>query len=65
VQCDGQVIQVLWERFGSGKLHLPFHGFVACVTKLCKLFALYKSESNPEVKDGEIHACDSSGLAQA
>ncbi|XP_042151782.1 calpain-9-like isoform X1 [Oncorhynchus tshawytscha] len=55
VQCDGQVIQLLWERFGSGELHLPFHGFVACVTRLRKLFALYKSESNPEVKDGGIN----------
>uniref|UniRef100_A0A8C7H5A7 Calpain 12 n=1 Tax=Oncorhynchus kisutch TaxID=8019 RepID=A0A8C7H5A7_ONCKI len=56
VQCDGQVIQVLWERFGSGEPHLPFHGFVACVTRLRKLFALYKSESNPEVKDVGINA---------
>uniref|UniRef100_A0A8C7DGH2 Calpain 12 n=1 Tax=Oncorhynchus kisutch TaxID=8019 RepID=A0A8C7DGH2_ONCKI len=55
VQCDGQVIQLLWERFGSGELHLPFHGFVACVTRLRKLFALYKSESNPEVKDRGIN----------
>ncbi|KAJ7990438.1 hypothetical protein DPEC_G00300320 [Dallia pectoralis] len=54
VQCDDQVIQVLWERFGSGELHLPFHGFVACVARLRKLFALYKSESNPEVNPGEI-----------
>ncbi|CAB1348557.1 unnamed protein product [Coregonus sp. 'balchen'] len=56
VQCDGQVIQVLWERFGSGELHLPFHGFVACVTRLRKLFALYQTESNPEVKDRGINA---------
>ncbi|XP_036817725.1 calpain-8 isoform X1 [Oncorhynchus mykiss] len=56
VQCDGQVIQLLWERFGSGEPHLPFHGFVACVTRLRKLFALYKSESNPEVKDVGINA---------
>uniref|UniRef100_A0A4W5P4D4 Calpain 12 n=1 Tax=Hucho hucho TaxID=62062 RepID=A0A4W5P4D4_9TELE len=56
VQCDGQVIQVLWERFGSGEPHLPFHGFVACVTRLRKLLALYKSESNPEVKDVGIKA---------
>uniref|UniRef100_A0A673XED9 Calpain 12 n=1 Tax=Salmo trutta TaxID=8032 RepID=A0A673XED9_SALTR len=55
VQCDGQVIQLLWERFGSGELHLPFHGFVTCVTRLRKLFALYKSDSNPEVKDGGIN----------
>ncbi|XP_024268175.1 calpain-9 isoform X2 [Oncorhynchus tshawytscha] len=38
VQCDGHVIQLLWERFGSGELHLPFHGFVACVSRLRKLF---------------------------
>ncbi|KAM9442925.1 calpain-2 catalytic subunit-like [Salvelinus alpinus] len=56
VQCDGQVIQLLWERFGSGELHLPFHGFVACVTRLRKLFALFKSESNPEIKGVEINA---------
>nr|XP_023833856.1 calpain-8 [Salvelinus alpinus] len=56
VQCDGQVIQLLWERFGSGEPHLPFHGFVACVTRLRKLFALYKSESNPEVKNVGINA---------
>uniref|UniRef100_A0A4W5JJB9 Calpain 12 n=1 Tax=Hucho hucho TaxID=62062 RepID=A0A4W5JJB9_9TELE len=56
VQCDGQVMQLLWERFGSGELHLPFHGFVTCVTRLRKLFALYKSDSNPEVKDGGINA---------
>nr|XP_029529011.1 calpain-9-like [Oncorhynchus nerka] len=56
VQCDGQVIQLLWERFGSGELHLPFHGFVTCVSRLRKLFALLKSESNPEIKGVEINA---------
>uniref|UniRef100_A0A8C7R4L1 Calpain 12 n=1 Tax=Oncorhynchus mykiss TaxID=8022 RepID=A0A8C7R4L1_ONCMY len=56
VQCDGQVIQLLWERFGSGELHLPFHGFVTCVSRLRKLFALFKSESNPEIKGVEINA---------
>uniref|UniRef100_A0A6Q2ZM07 Calpain 12 n=1 Tax=Esox lucius TaxID=8010 RepID=A0A6Q2ZM07_ESOLU len=56
VQCDDQVMQVLWERFGSGQPQLPFHGFVACVTRLRKLFALYKSESHPDVSHGGINA---------
>ncbi|KAL0972904.1 hypothetical protein UPYG_G00196260 [Umbra pygmaea] len=56
VQCDGQVIQVLWERFGSGDLHLLFHSFVECVTRMRKLYALYKSEKDPEVKDGGVQA---------
>lgn len=54
--CDAKVLQMLWDRFGSGELQMPFHSFVSCVTRLCKLFALYKSESNQEVKDKGINA---------
>lgn len=56
VQCDGKVVQLLSERFGSGELHLPFHSFVSCVTRLRKLFALYESETSQEVKDRGINA---------
>ncbi|XP_046892320.1 calpain-12 [Hypomesus transpacificus] len=56
VRCDGLVLQMLWERFGSGDLQLPFYGFVSCVTRLRKLFALYESESSQEVKDRGINA---------
>ncbi|XP_031434297.1 calpain-12 [Clupea harengus] len=49
MKCDSEVVKVLWERFGSGELHLPFHGFVSCVTRLRTLHDLYQSES-PEVK---------------
>lgn len=38
MQCDSKVVQLLSERFASGELHLPFHGFVSCVTRLRKLF---------------------------
>ncbi|CAJ1065384.1 calpain-12 [Xyrichtys novacula] len=56
MQCDGQVAQLLTARFASGELHLPFHGFVSCVTRLRKLFALYESETSQEVKDRGINA---------
>ncbi|XP_071377523.1 calpain-12 [Centroberyx affinis] len=56
LQCDGKVIQLLSERFGSGELHLPFHSFVSCVTRLRKLFALYESETSQEVKDRGINS---------
>ncbi|KAM9852831.1 calpain-12 [Aulostomus maculatus] len=56
IQCDCKVIQQLSERFASGELHLPFHGFVSCVTRLRKLFALYESESSQEVKDKGINS---------
>uniref|UniRef100_A0A667XLQ3 Calpain 12 n=1 Tax=Myripristis murdjan TaxID=586833 RepID=A0A667XLQ3_9TELE len=55
VQCDGKVVQLLSERFGSGEPHLPFCGFVSCVTRLRKLFALYESETSQEVKDRGIN----------
>ncbi|KAJ8385048.1 hypothetical protein AAFF_G00195780 [Aldrovandia affinis] len=55
-KCDSEVVQVLWERVGSGELHLPFHGFVCCVARLRVLFALYESESSAEVKERGIHA---------
>uniref|UniRef100_A0A673B8E5 Calpain 12 n=1 Tax=Sphaeramia orbicularis TaxID=375764 RepID=A0A673B8E5_9TELE len=38
MQCDGKVVQLLSERFASGELHMPFHGFVSSVTRLRKLF---------------------------
>ncbi|XP_076846280.1 calpain-12 [Brachyhypopomus gauderio] len=56
VQCDNSILQVLWERFGSGEQHLAFHSFVACVTRLRVLFALYESESSSEVKTRGIDA---------
>uniref|UniRef100_A0A4W6CNS0 Calpain 12 n=1 Tax=Lates calcarifer TaxID=8187 RepID=A0A4W6CNS0_LATCA len=56
MQCDGKVVQLLSERFASGELHMPFHGFVSCFTRLRKLFALYESETSQEVKDRGINA---------
>uniref|UniRef100_UPI0037E8312C calpain-12 n=1 Tax=Semicossyphus pulcher TaxID=241346 RepID=UPI0037E8312C len=56
MQCDGQVAQLLSARFASGDLHMPFHGFVSCVTRLRTLFALYESESSQEVKDRGINS---------
>uniref|UniRef100_A0A665UGL6 Calpain-2 catalytic subunit-like n=1 Tax=Echeneis naucrates TaxID=173247 RepID=A0A665UGL6_ECHNA len=56
MQCDGKVIQLLSERFASGELHMPFHGFVSCFTRLRKLFALYDSETSQEVKDRGINS---------
>ncbi|XP_061073894.1 calpain-12 [Conger conger] len=56
LQCDSEVVQVLWERAGSGELRLPFHRFVSCVCRLRVLFALYESESSAEVKERGIHA---------
>ncbi|GAA6235303.1 calpain-2 catalytic subunit-like [Lates japonicus] len=56
MQCDGKVVQLLSERFASGELQMPFHGFVSCFTRLRKLFALYESETSQEVKDRGINA---------
>ncbi|XP_070685810.1 calpain-12 [Pempheris klunzingeri] len=56
IQCDDKVVQLLSERFAAGELHVPFHGFVSCVTRLHKLFALYESETSEEVKDRGINA---------
>ncbi|XP_037324873.2 calpain-12 [Pungitius pungitius] len=56
MQCDGKVLQLLSERFVSGELHMPFHGFVSCVTRMQKLFALYESETSQEVKDRGINS---------
>ncbi|XP_035536180.1 calpain-12 [Morone saxatilis] len=56
MQCDNKVIQLLSVRFASGDLHMPFHGFVSCVTRLRKLFALYESETSQEVKDRGINS---------
>ncbi|XP_056139610.1 calpain-12 [Lampris incognitus] len=55
VQCDGKVVQLVSERFSSGELHMPFSGFVSCVTRLRKLFALYETEASREVKDRGIN----------
>ncbi|XP_040902276.1 calpain-12 isoform X2 [Toxotes jaculatrix] len=56
MQCDGKVLHLLSERFASGELHMPFHSFVSCFTRLRKLFALYESETSQEVKDRGINA---------
>ncbi|KAK2912471.1 calpain-12 [Channa argus] len=56
MQCDSKVVQLLCERFASGELQMPFHGFVSCFTRLRKLFALFESETNQEVKDRGINA---------
>ncbi|XP_029964317.1 calpain-12 [Salarias fasciatus] len=56
MQCDNKVLQLLTARFASGELHMPFHSFVSCVTRLRKLFALYESETSREVKDRGINA---------
>ncbi|TNN80429.1 Calpain-9 [Liparis tanakae] len=56
LQCDTKVVELLSERFASGELHMAFHGFVSCVTRMHKLFALYESESSPEVKDRGINS---------
>ncbi|XP_020491792.2 calpain-12 [Labrus bergylta] len=56
MKCDGQVAHLLSARFASGELHMPFHGFVSCVTRLRKLFALFESESSQEVKDRGINS---------
>ncbi|XP_054459980.1 calpain-12 [Anoplopoma fimbria] len=55
MQCDNKVVELLSERFASGELHMPFHGFVSCVTRMRKLFALYESETSQEVKDRGIN----------
>uniref|UniRef100_A0A8C2ZXR3 Calpain 12 n=1 Tax=Cyclopterus lumpus TaxID=8103 RepID=A0A8C2ZXR3_CYCLU len=55
MQCDTKVVELLSERFASGELHMPFHGFVSCVTRMHKLFALYESETSQEVKDRGIN----------
>nr|XP_040044197.1 calpain-12 [Gasterosteus aculeatus aculeatus] len=56
MQCDGKVLELLCERFASGELHMPFHSFVSCVTRMQKLFALYQSETSQEVKDRGINS---------
>uniref|UniRef100_A0A3P9CJW0 Calpain 12 n=1 Tax=Maylandia zebra TaxID=106582 RepID=A0A3P9CJW0_9CICH len=55
-QCDNKVVELLSERFTSGELDMPFHGFLSCVTRLRKLFALYESETSQEVKDRGINS---------
>ncbi|XP_047678618.1 calpain-12 isoform X2 [Tachysurus fulvidraco] len=55
VQCDNNILHMLWERFGSGEQQLPFYIFVSCVTRLQVLFALFESENSPEVKSRGIN----------
>ncbi|KAI5629657.1 calpain-like, partial [Silurus asotus] len=55
VQCDNNILHLLWERFGSGEQQLPFYIFVSCVTRLQVLFALFDSESSLEVKSRGIN----------
>ncbi|XP_049339737.1 calpain-12 [Astyanax mexicanus] len=55
VQCDNSVLQMLWERFGSGEQHLPFPVFVSCVCRLQVLVALFEAESSLEVKNRGIN----------
>ena len=38
MQCDSKVVELLSERFASGELHMPFHSYVSCVTRMQKLF---------------------------
>lgn len=45
MQCDGKIVQLLSERFASGELHMPFHSFVSCVTRLRKLFGNAHTDS--------------------
>ncbi|KAK5904761.1 hypothetical protein CesoFtcFv8_006293 [Champsocephalus esox] len=56
MQCDSKVVELLSERFASGELHMPFHSYVSCVTRMQKLFALYESETSQEVKDRGINS---------
>ncbi|XP_007549553.2 calpain-12 [Poecilia formosa] len=56
MKCDSKVVQLLSERFVSGEPHLSFRGFVSCVSRLRKLFALFESETSPEVKDRGINS---------
>ncbi|XP_077398165.1 calpain-12 [Festucalex cinctus] len=56
MKCDAKVVQLLYERFASGELHLPFQHFVAAVSRLRKLFALYEWEKSSGVKDVGINA---------
>uniref|UniRef100_A0A3B3USL6 Calpain 12 n=1 Tax=Poecilia latipinna TaxID=48699 RepID=A0A3B3USL6_9TELE len=56
MKCDSKVVQLLSERFLSGEPHLSFCGFVSCISRLRKLFALFESETSPEVKDRGINS---------
>ncbi|KAM8904399.1 LOW QUALITY PROTEIN: calpain-12 [Spinachia spinachia] len=51
MQCEGKVLELLSESFASGEAHMPFHGFVSCVTRIQKLF-----ETSPQVKDRGINS---------
>ncbi|XP_017321817.3 calpain-12 isoform X1 [Ictalurus punctatus] len=55
MQCDNNILHMLWERFGSGEQQLPFYIFVSCVTRLQVLFSLFESESSLEVKSRGIN----------
>lgn len=54
--CDNKVVQLLSERFVAGEPQLSFPGFVSCVSRLRKLFALFKCETSQEVKDRGINS---------
>uniref|UniRef100_A0A3P9MVM8 Calpain 12 n=1 Tax=Poecilia reticulata TaxID=8081 RepID=A0A3P9MVM8_POERE len=56
MKCDSKVVQLLSERFVGGEPHLSFRGFVSCISRLRKLFALFESETSPEVKDRGINS---------
>lgn len=43
MKCDSSVMQLLSERFVTGELHMPFHCFVSCITRLRKLFGNIRS----------------------
>lgn len=34
MQCDRRLVELLYERFASGAVHMPFHSFVSCVSRL-------------------------------
>ncbi|KAM4742098.1 LOW QUALITY PROTEIN: calpain-12 [Anableps anableps] len=54
--CDNKVVHLLSERFVAGDPHLSFRGFVSCVSRLRKLFALFEFETSQEVKDRGINS---------
>ncbi|XP_015225708.1 PREDICTED: calpain-2 catalytic subunit-like [Cyprinodon variegatus] len=55
MKCDNKVVQLLSERFVAGEPQLSFCGFVSCVSRLRKLFALFEAETSKEVKERGIN----------
>lgn len=43
MQCDRRMVELLSERFASGAMHMPFHSFVSCVTRLRRLFGIMQT----------------------